>query len=240
MFSKSGGPFRVPVSLTATVMHRSFYFPLFVVLGGTLGVSAALAVDKTTSPYRLSPPGVQQSLYQRAPYQLDDRYRIFRPDDSRPFARQIAIAAHESGLDPELVHAVIAVESAYQPAAISPKGAVGLMQVMPETASSHGVRDPADVTANLRAGTRHLSGLMTRFDNRLDLVLAAYNAGEGAVRRHGNSVPPYAETRNYVPAVMGKYQSTSHRASAKSAKQIPAHNYLSGTRLDSTALSRLR
>ncbi|MBL0166834.1 MAG: lytic transglycosylase domain-containing protein [Propionivibrio sp.] len=221
-------------------MHRSVYFPLLALLGGALTVSAAHAADKTLSPYRLTPPGAQQQLYQRAPYQLDDRYRFFRPDDPRPFARQIAIAAHESGLDPELVHAVIAVESAYQPAAISPKGAVGLMQVMPETASSHGVSDPADVAANLRAGTRHLSGLMARFDNRLDLVLAAYNAGEGAVRRHGNSVPPYAETRNYVPAVIGKYQATSQRASTKSAKQIPARNYLSGTRLDSTALSRLR
>lgn len=230
----------MPVSLTATIMHRSFYFPLLALLGGACTVSAALAADKTTSPYRLSPLGVHQPLYQHAPYQLDDRYRFSRPDDRRPFARQIAIAAHESGLDPELVHAVIAVESAYQPAAVSPKGAVGLMQVMPETASSHGVSDPADVAANLRAGTRHLSGLMARFDNRLDLVLAAYNAGEGAVRRHGYSVPPYAETRNYVPAVLGKYQATGQRASTKSAKQIPAHNYLSGTRLDSTALSRLR
>ena len=240
MCSKSGVPVRVPVSLTATIMHRSVYFPLLALFGGALTVSAALAADKPSSPYRLSPLVAQQQLYPRVPYQLDERYRIFRPDDTRPFARQIAIAAHETGLDPELVHAVIAVESAYQTAAVSPKGAVGLMQVMPETASSHGVSDPTDVAANLRAGTRHLSGLMARFDNRLDLVLAAYNAGEGAVRRHGNSVPPYAETRNYVPAVIGKYQATGQRASTKSAKPIPAHNYLSGTRLDSTSLPGLR
>lgn len=221
-------------------MHRSVYFPLLALLGGALTVSAAHAADKTLSPYRLTPPGVQQQLYQRAPYHLDDRYRIFRPDDTRPFARQIAIAAHESGLDPELVHAVIAVESAYQPAAVSPKGAVGLMQVMPETANSHGISELTNVDANLRAGTRHLSGLMARFDNRLDLVLAAYNAGEGAVIRNGNSVPPYAETRNYVPAVIGKYQSTSQRAGTKNTKQIPPHHYLSGTRLDTTAVSRVR
>ncbi|MBK7425008.1 MAG: lytic transglycosylase domain-containing protein [Propionivibrio sp.] len=142
------------------------------------------------------------------------------------------------GLDPELVHAVIAVESAYQPAAVSPKGAVGLMQVMPETASSHGVSDPADVAANLRAGTRHLSGLMARVDNRLDLVLAAYNAGEGAVRRR-QWRPHTRETRSYVPAVIGEvpgHQPTCKREGAKPT----AHRYLSGARLDSTALSRLR
>jgi hypothetical protein len=81
---------------------------------------------------------------------------------------------------------------------------------------------------------------MARFVNRLDLVLAAYNADEGADRRPGNSVPPYAETRNYVPTVIGKYQDTGQRASTKDAKQIPALNYLLGPRLDSTALSRLR
>ncbi|MBK7425009.1 MAG: hypothetical protein IPJ48_19095 [Propionivibrio sp.] len=80
-------------------MHRSVYFPLLALLGGALTVSAAHAADKTLSPYRLSPLGEHQQLYQRAPYQLDDRYRFFRPDDPRPL-RARSIAAHESGSIP--------------------------------------------------------------------------------------------------------------------------------------------
>jgi len=125
----------------------------------------------------------------------------------RPFAQLIEAAAREMALDPALVHAVIAVESGYNATARSPKGALGLMQVMPETGLRYGVRQtgllsPAD---NLRAGTRYLGDLMEMFDKRLDLVLAAYNAGEKAVQRHGMRIPPYPETRNYVPAVLARY-----------------------------------
>src|ERR1035437_7161804 len=156
-----------------------------VSLGLALGTIAAVAAsaapvaDTTPSPYRLSAVGAEQWHYRRESDPSTDRAPPVKPDDTRPYARQIALAARESGLDPELVHAVIAVESAYQPAAVSPKGAIGLMQVLPETAQSNGIQNPASVAANLRAGTRHLSGLMERFDNRLDLALAAYNAGEG-------------------------------------------------------------
>lgn len=177
--------------------------------------------------------------HQRSAYQMDDRYRLAKPDDQRPYAAQIASAARQSGLDPELVHAVIAVESAYRPAAVSSKGAVGLMQVLPETAQSYGVRDPAEVSANLQAGTRHLRGLMDRFDNRLDLALAAYNAGEGAVKRHGNAIPPYAETRSYVPTVVAKYRAGGTRSSGKYAAGTSpapaATTYLAGTRLEAGA-----
>ncbi len=173
----------------------------------------------------------------REPYQLDQRYRltrspVARQNDSRPFARQIALAASETGLDPELLHAVIAVESAYQFDAVSAKGAVGLMQVLPETAQMYGIRDASEVSANLRAGSRHLSNLMQRFDRRLDLALAAYNAGEGAVIRHNNNIPPFAETLQYVPAVIARYRENAPRATGGMPAKPATTRYLAGTSLE--------
>jgi soluble lytic murein transglycosylase-like protein len=113
-------------------------------------------------------------------------------------------------LDPALVKAVIAVESAFQPDAISVKGAVGLMQIIPDTGERYGVvgdatstivqklRDPA---VNLRVGTRYLRDLLVMFADDLELVLAAYNAGENTVKRYGNTIPPFAETQEYVKLV---------------------------------------
>jgi soluble lytic murein transglycosylase-like protein len=99
------------------------------------------------------------------------------------------------------VAAVIRVESGFNPRAISPKGARGLMQLMPGTASSLGVRDTFDPRENIDGGVRHLRALMERFGSDLPLVLAAYNAGERAVTGHGG-IPPYAETRDYVRRVL--------------------------------------
>jgi hypothetical protein len=122
------------------------------------------------------------------------------------FSGLIEAAARKAAVNPALVHAIIAVESGYNPEARSPKGAIGLMQLMPATASRFGVTDPASSPeANLRAGTRYLRYLMQLFDDQLELVLAAYNAGEHAVMRHGNRIPPFRETQKYVPAVMARY-----------------------------------
>jgi soluble lytic murein transglycosylase-like protein len=106
-------------------------------------------------------------------------------------------AAH--GVNPRLVKALIQVESAYEPRARSRKGAMGLMQLMPETARRLSVGDPYDPRANIEGGIRHLRSLLDRFD--VPLALAAYNAGEGAVEKH-RGIPPYTETRNYVRDVM--------------------------------------
>jgi len=122
--------------------------------------------------------------------------------DGTPYAELIAAASQAHGVDPMLVKALIQVESGYRPKARSPKGAVGLMQIMPATAREYKVRNPFDPKANIEAGVRHLRSLLERFGReRTELALAAYNAGPGAVERF-NGVPPYRETRNYVARIL--------------------------------------
>jgi soluble lytic murein transglycosylase-like protein len=114
--------------------------------------------------------------------------------------------AKRHGLPPSLVHAVISAESAYDTNAISRAGAVGLMQLMPETAKRYGVVNRRNPVDNIDGGTRYLRDLLRMFNNDLALVLAAYNAGEGAVKKYGNKIPPFDETRNYVNKVIIFYK----------------------------------
>lgn len=114
--------------------------------------------------------------------------------------------AQRHRLDASLVHAVVQVESSYNPVAVSRAGAVGLMQLMPATAQRYGVPDRRDPHRNLDGGVRYLRDLILRFNNVV-LALAAYNAGENAVERYGNRVPPYPETRRYVQKVMQVWRS---------------------------------
>jgi len=154
-----------------------------------------------------------------------------------PYSALVWGAARQTSLDPALVHAVIFVESRYDAAARSPKGAIGLMQVLRETAARYGVADPArSPEANVTAGTRYLQDLMQLFDGRLDLVLAAYNAGENAVVRYGHRIPPYRETQLYVPAVLAKYREWQEPAPPGKALTPASIEYLPGTRLDLKAL----
>lgn len=118
----------------------------------------------------------------------------------------IAEIARIYGLESALLHAVISVESRYSPTAVSRKGAAGLMQLMPKTAKRYGVTDSFDPVQNLHGGARHLRYLLKIFNNDISLALAAYNAGEGSVVKHGNRIPPFPETANYVPRVLGFYQ----------------------------------
>lgn len=127
------------------------------------------------------------------------------PAQRRQFAPLVAAAAREHKLPAALLHAVIAVESGYNPKARSPKGASGLMQLMPATARRYAVTDIWDPRQNVSGGARYLRDLLVMFNHDLTLALAAYNAGEGAVIRHGNRIPPYPETRNYVPKVLQHY-----------------------------------
>jgi soluble lytic murein transglycosylase-like protein len=134
-----------------------------------------------------------------------------------------AAVARRRGLDPALVLAVVSVESGFRPEAVSRKGAQGLMQLMPRTATALGVEDPFDPEQNLDGGARFLGSLLTLYDGDLRRALAAYNAGEGAVARHGG-VPPYAETRAYVRKVIARFQARSPQAGAAAKKkaQTPA------------------
>ncbi|HHJ39793.1 MAG: hypothetical protein AXA67_06585 [Methylothermaceae bacteria B42] len=113
--------------------------------------------------------------------------------------------AKKYDLDPALLHAVIRAESSYNPKAVSPKGAVGLMQLMPETARRYGVEDRHDPAKNIEAGSRYLRDLIDTFGD-IKLAVAAYNAGEAAVKKYGNQIPPYLETRHYVSRVLNFYQ----------------------------------
>jgi len=155
---------------------------------------------------------------------VDSNYRILLRDQVKPvvhdrlvqkpkcanklagYNRVLSTVARRQNLDKALLQAVIAQESAFDPQAVSSKGAVGLMQLMPATAQRYGVSDRYDPEQNIRGGARYLHDLMQQFDNNLPLVLAAYNAGEDAVKHYGNRIPPYAETREYVPRVLGLYR----------------------------------
>jgi soluble lytic murein transglycosylase-like protein len=131
------------------------------------------------------------------------------PAGQRPFHQHVLAASQVTGVDAALLHAVISVESGYDQRAISRKGASGLMQLMPATAARYGIRDILDPQDNIRAGAHYLRDLLSMFDNDVELALAAYNAGEQAVIRHGRRLPPYAETRRYVPMVIAHYQRLS-------------------------------
>jgi soluble lytic murein transglycosylase-like protein len=117
---------------------------------------------------------------------------------ARAFDDLIAEHSRTQGVRPDLIRAVMQVESGFNPYARSPKGAMGLMQLMPATAKQYGVRDAFNPTENVRAGVAYLRELLDRYQNDEALALAAYNAGPGAVDRHGQTVPPYRETQSYV------------------------------------------
>jgi soluble lytic murein transglycosylase-like protein len=163
---------------------------------------------------------------------LDNRYKLVRKEDGTPinpsssyaakvfmpaqadiqkYANIIQTASKAYGVDSSLVHAVISAESAYNQYAISRTGAMGLMQLMPDTARRYGVQNMMDPTENIHGGVRYLRDLLAMFKGRVDLAVAAYNAGENAVIRHGHKIPPYAETRHYVPKVLGFYKNFQKR-----------------------------
>jgi len=165
----------------------------------------------------------------------------------QPYAREVALAAAAASVDPALVHAVIFVESHYRQNAVSLRGAIGLMQVLPDTAARYGIKDVSRSPGiNIKAGTLYLRDLLNMFGNRTDLALAAYNAGEGAVQRYSNKIPPYPETQTYVRAVLAKYSewrteevASGHKLKSDAVTAMddaaaltqPHVEYLAGTRL---------
>jgi len=128
-----------------------------------------------------------------------------QPPRSR-FNDMIETAASAAGVDGALLHAVIAVESGYDVHALSKRGAAGLMQLMPATAREFGTADVFDAAQNINGGARYLRYLLDKYDQRLDIVLAAYNAGEKALLKYGRTIPPFKETIRYVEQVQRRYQ----------------------------------
>jgi len=183
-----------------------------MVAGLLLLVSAGLVSEAAASSFRLTDEeGVTH--YTNAP--SDPRYQSLPgmsgtaagwlrvPVAARPgYGDQIREIAGRHGVSPSLVEAVIRVESAFNSRAVSPKGAQGLMQLMPRTALSLGVRNAFDPIQNIDGGVRHLRYLLHRFPGNVALALAAYNAGEGAVNAYGGRIPPYPETQQYVRKIL--------------------------------------
>ncbi len=157
------------------------------------------------------PPNDKYRLIQRAGKKsYMPRINLRDKDANRKrFTSKIAEVAKQYQVPEALLHAVIEIESAYDPNAISRAGAVGLMQLMPATARRYGVANRRNPYANLNGGTRYLKDLLIRFDRNLELALAGYNAGENAVEKFGNQIPPFDETQNYVRKVLKLYSRQS-------------------------------
>jgi Transglycosylase SLT domain/Domain of unknown function (DUF4124) len=164
-----------------------------------------------TSPYRLKMINESRSRDRVLSHHFPSVFHSFsdrfsnRSVKRNRYSDLIANAATRNGVEERLLHAVIQTESAYNAGAISPAGAVGLMQLMPGTARRYGVLNRTDPSQNIDGGTRYLKDLLGMFNHNLDLAVAAYNAGENAVIRYNNSIPPYPETRNYVRQVLALY-----------------------------------
>ncbi|MEJ8799983.1 lytic transglycosylase domain-containing protein [Trinickia caryophylli] len=146
-----------------------------------------------------------------------------RPARKASYAGLIEAVSAEFGLDAALLHAIVSTESGYDPSAVSKKGAIGLMQVLPATGRRFGFAGLQDPRTNLLAGATYLKWLLARFHGNVKLAVAAYNSGESAVDRYGGTVPPYEETRRYVATVLAKYQATlAGTTAAEPAQNIPA------------------
>jgi soluble lytic murein transglycosylase-like protein len=161
------------------------------------GLSAGRAADNA-APAPSPNPAASVSTPQLPP-----GIKINRANQKR-FRNNIEQIARRHRMDPALLHAVISVESGYNPNAVSSAGAIGMMQLMPETAAELGVADPYDPIANIDGGARYLRGLMRKF-GRINIALAAYHAGQGRVRRGRNTVPDILTTRKYVISVIHHY-----------------------------------
>lgn len=164
--------------------------------------------------------------------------RRFTVDSRSRYASQIQAAATANNVEAALIRAVISVESGYNPSAVSRAGAVGLMQLMPETAERYNVTDRHDPEQNIHGGAQYLRDLLRMFNYDLHLAIAAYNAGEQAVMKYRNRIPPYRETMEYVPKVIKFYKrySTGYASAVKSGyKRLSTASPKKGTQ---TRISR--
>ncbi|MCP5159570.1 MAG: lytic transglycosylase domain-containing protein [Gammaproteobacteria bacterium] len=177
--------------------------PRYKLVMRTPTYSKKAAQPSSYAPNNLYAPGVTLRNYAQKAARIKPS-RVNEQNRQR-FSADVNRIAAQYRLEPALMHAVISAESAYNPWAVSPKGAMGLMQLMPGTAERFGVGNAYDPIANMHGGARYLRWLLDRF-NDTQLAVAAYNAGEGAVQKYGNQIPPYKETQTYVVRVLNFYQ----------------------------------
>ncbi len=170
--------------------------------GGVLGPPAPKVLERYRDVISTGP----ESVARKRLALLATQQGAAVADTLKRFGQEIESAARKSGLDSALILSVVMEESGGDPGALSAKGAMGLMQLMPETASELGVEDRADAAENLQGGARYLADMLGQFAGQLDVALAAYNAGPGTVDRLGGKIPPYPETRRYVDRVLERYE----------------------------------
>ncbi len=182
--------------------------------GGELGVPASsiMAIERAIDAEDPRPAENESRAIEAAALVDDLRVNEKWRAAAGRYADAIAAAADRNALDRALLAAVAKIESNFNPYAVSPKGACGILQLMPQTVKRFGVRNVFDATQNIDAGARYLRWLLDRFDGQVDLALAGYNAGEGAVDRH-HGIPPFAETTWYVLKVLDHVARTSQSPS---------------------------
>jgi len=203
----------------------------------------SLDPDTPTKYTNILPTEGRWELYLKekpAPIREEPAYdrRRFTVDSRARYASQIQSAAMANDVDAALIRAVIAVESGYNPSAVSRAGAVGLMQLMPETAKRYNVTDSHDPEQNIHGGAQYLRDLLHMFNNNLHLAIAAYNAGEQAVMKYGNRIPPYRETVAYVPKVMKFYMQYSAGSALAEASGSKRSSPASRKKAGQTRISR--
>ena len=185
-----------------TLFASNVYADVFVNLSKIDEISIANTTIEENYSFKIEEP-----ILEITPLNLTAKSKTSTLNNRKlPYNNEVVIAANETKIDPALIHALITVESKYNPHALSIKGAYGLMQLMPETSRRFNVLDKNNPKQNILAGAKYLRELLNLFNGNLELSLAAYNAGPAAVKKYGSKIPPFSETINYVPKVLKYYR----------------------------------